>query len=253
MRRSTLLPAAVAAVAAALLAGCTHDTAPAAGAGASPASDPARPSTSASVAAGSSASRSGSTTTDRTHRGTSVVDRDPDAPTGPVSAPSAYLRARVDIPQQPSGYATVEVPVPAGWTAHATGSGVGWWSRVGQVDRRDPSARLLLRIRNQPATGETDDGSLRAVIADYRALPGATVVVSNAPHQASIGLREADWTVDVPVGGRPRVAQVSAWALNGQVITVYASGPADSGRAVRALHDHAADLRIWTHIGPEAG
>jgi len=32
---------------------------------------------------------------------------------------------------------------------------------------------LLLRIRNQPATGETDDGSLRAVIADYRALPGA--------------------------------------------------------------------------------
>ena len=62
---------------------------------------------------------------------------------------------------------------------------------------------------------------------------GATVVVSRAPHQARIGLREADWTV-VPVGGRPRVAQVSAWVLNGQVITVYASGPGDSGVAVRA-------------------
>ena len=64
---------------------------------------------------------------------------------------------------------------------------------------------------------------------------------------------EADWTVDVPVGGRPRVAQVSAWVLNGQVITVYTSGPADSDAAVLTVHDHATDLAVWTHIGPEAG
>ena len=57
----------------------------------------------------------------------------------------------------------------------------------------------------------------------------------------------------MPVGGRPRVAQVSAWVLNGQVITVYASGPGSSDVAVRALHDRAADLRVWTHIGAEAG
>jgi hypothetical protein len=250
MRRTTLLPAAVAAAVAALLAGCTRDTAPAASAGPPPASVPAGSSTSASVAAGSSASRSGGSTTDR-QVGTAAVDRDPGA--APATAPSAYVRTRVDIPQQPSGYATVQVPVPVGWTARATGSGVGWWSGVGQVDRRDPSGQLLLRIRNQPATGETEDGSLGAVIAGYRALPGATVVVSHAPHQARIGLREADWTVDVPVGGRPRAALVSAWVLNGQVITVYASGPGNSGPAVRALHDHAADLRIWTHVGPEAG
>ncbi len=111
--------------------------------------------------------------------------------------------------------------MPAGWTARSSGSGVGWWSRVGQVDRRDPSGRLLVRVRNQPATGETEDGSLLAVIAGCRALPGAVVAVRHAPHQARIGLRKADWTVDVPVGGRPRVAQVSAWVLNGQVITVY--------------------------------
>ena len=98
------------------------------------------------------------------------------------------MPSHVDIPQQPSGYATVEVPVPAGWTARSSGS-------------------------------------------------------------------EADWTVDVPVGGRPRVAQVSAWVSNGQVITVYASGPADSAAAAAVLtvHDHATGLRVWTHIGPEAG
>ena len=111
--------------------------------------------------------------------------------------------------------------MPAGWTARSSGSGVGWWSRVGQVDRRDPSGRLLVRVRNQPATGETEDGSLLAVIAGCGAVPGAVVAVRHAPHQARICLREADWTVDVPVGGRPRVAQVSAWLLNGQVITVY--------------------------------
>ena len=143
--------------------------------------------------------------------------------------------------------------MPAGWTARSSGSGVGWWSRVGQVDRRDPSGRLLVRVRNQPAAGETEDGSLLAVIAGCRALPGAVVAVRHAPHQARIGLREADWTVDVPVGGRPRVAQVSAWVLNGQVITVYTSGPADSDAAVLTVHDHATDLAVWTHIGPEAG
>ena len=74
---------------------------------------------------------------------------------------------------------------------------------MGQVDRRDPSGQLPVRVRNQPATGETEDGSLLAVIAGYRALPGA--------------------------------------------------GPADSGAAVLTVHDHATGLRVWTHIGPEAG
>ena len=57
----------------------------------------------------------------------------------------------------------------------------------------------------------------------------------------------------MPVGGRPRVAQVSAWLLNGQVITVYTSGPADSDAAVLTVHDQATDLAVWTHIEPEAG
>ena len=178
MRRTTVLPAAVAAVVAALLAGCTRDTAPDASAGPPPASGPAGSSTSASVAVGSSASRSAGSTTDRGAGKPATVP-----------APSAYVPARVDIPQQPSGYATVQMRVPVGWTARATGSGVGWWSRVGQVDRRDSSGQLLLRIRNQPATGETEDGSLAAVIAGYRALPGATVVVNHAAHHAHIGSR----------------------------------------------------------------
>jgi hypothetical protein len=239
MSRSLLLPAAVAAAAVAL-AGCTSHpatdspgpslVAPDAPSGAGTPGEPGSPTGPAAAPAVGAAERS-----------------------GPVLAPSAYGRSHVDIPQQPSGYATVEVPVPAGWTARTSGSGVGWWSRVAQVDRRDPSGRLLVRVRTEPATGETEDASLLAVIAGYRALPGATVVVDQGPHQARIGLREADWTLEVPVGGRPRVAQVSAWVLNGQVITVYASGPSTAVAAVRALHDHAADLRIWTHIGPEAG
>jgi hypothetical protein len=242
MRRTLLLPAAVAAAAVAL-AGCTGhpatDSSPAAPRGSaagapSGAGTPSEPRTPAGPASGAASTLSA-------------------AKGEPLRAPSSYVRSRENIPQQPSGYATVEVPVPVGWTAHSSGSGVGWWSRVGQDDRRDPSGRLLVRVRNEPATGETEDGSLLAVIAGYRTLPGATVAVSHAPHQARTGLREADWTIAVPVGGRPRTAQVSAWVLNGQVITVYASGPADSGAVVRVLHDHAADLRIWTHIGPEAG
>ena len=247
MRR--ILLSAAAAVTAAMLAACTSD--PPTGSAAGPA--PAAPATATSTAAGPAEAS-------RTAAGTASVARAAGAASGvapagtvPLRAPSAYVRSRVDIPQRPSGSATVEAPVPAGWRADTSGRGVGWWSRVGQVDRRDPSGRLLVRVRNQPATGETEDGSLLAVVASFRALPGATVTVRRTPHRASIGLRETDWTVHVPVGGQPRVAEVSAWVLNGQVVIVYASGPADSGTAVRALRDHAADLRIWTHIGSEAG
>jgi hypothetical protein len=239
MRRSLLLPAAVAA-AAVVLAGCTSH--PATGSPGSPPVSPGAPS------GAGTPGEPGSPTGPAAAPAVGAAAR-----SEPLRAPSSYARSRENVPQQPSGYATVEVPVPTGWTARSSGSGVGWWSRVGQVDRRDPSGRLLVRVRNEPATGETEDGSLFAVIAGYRALPGAAVAVRHAPHQARIGLREADWTLAVPVGGRPRTAEVSAWVLNGQVISVYASGPADSATVVRVLHDHAADLKIWTHVGPEAG
>ena len=121
------------------------------------------------------------------------------------------------------------------------------------VDRRDGTGALLVRYKHQPAAGETDDATLAAVIDGYRALPGATVTVTRPPYQARIGLREAEWTVDVPVDGRRRTALVAGWTLNGQVVTVYVSAPHGSEQVARTLYGPATDLRIDTHIGPEAG
>ena len=55
----------------------------------------------------------------------------------------------------------------------------------------------------------------------------------------------------MPVGGTPRHALVSAWVLNRQVISIYASAPRASAGAARALYAHAVQLSIWTHIGQD--
>ena len=77
--------------------------------------------------------------------------------------------------------------------------------------------------------------------------------MTRPPYRAANGLRAADWTVDVPVGGQRRTALVSALVLNGRVVTVYVSAPHGAGTTTRALYGHAADLTVRTHIGTEAG
>ncbi|HEY6745033.1 MAG TPA: hypothetical protein VI357_04870 [Mycobacteriales bacterium] len=267
MRRTTLLPLAAAAAVLALLAGCSDEPAIAIGAavttaGGSPAvappggSSPAGAPTGPATGTTTSHSPAGNGTTGRATTGSRAATGDPTtspASARTVRAPATYQRAGFDLPQRPSGYATVSGQVPAGWTAHRSTTGVGWWSATGAIDRRDGTGALLVRYRHQPATGETDDASLAAVIDGYRALPGAAVTVTRPAYQARIGLRAAEWTVDVPVGAVRRTALVAAWSLNGQVVTVYVSAPHGSERAARILYAHATDLRIYTHLGPEAG
>jgi hypothetical protein len=281
MRRTTLLTQAAAA-AIALLAGCTTDAGTAIGApvgassitgpsAADPGSDPAAaaPPPGATTAGGkptpisrprpigkpaatnadpgsTGTAGTGSAGTGSAGTGTGA------APTAPT-APTAYQRASFDLPQQPSGYATVSGLVPAGWTPRTTATGTGWWARIATIDRRDRTGALLVRYHHEPATGGADDASLANAIDAYRRLPGAGVTVTEPPYRGRIGLREAEWTVDVPVGSAHRTALVAGWVLNGRVVTVYVSAPRGAEPAARALYGHATDLRIVTHIGPEAG
>jgi hypothetical protein len=276
MRRTTLLAQAAAAAAIALLAGCTADSGTAIGApsGAPSITDPsaADPVATASPGApgattaggkptpisrprpiGKPATGSGTTGTGATgtRTGAGTTGNGP-AGTGPA-APAAYQRATFDLPQQPSGYATVSGLVPTGWTPRTTSAGIGWWGRTTTIDRRDRTGALLVRYHHEPATGGAEDASLSNAIDAYRRLPGAGVTVTEPPYRGRTGLREAEWTVDLPVGSARRTALVAGWVLNGQVVTVYVSAPHGAEPVARALYGHATDLRVQTHIGPEAG
>jgi hypothetical protein len=269
-RRVALVAGVVALLAA---AGCSHEDpttlgAPVAPAGtSSSAGSPAAHPTAVdatSAGTGSSSHAANGTGTSGSGSGSGSGSRDGSGSPGGapaadrLTAPTAYRIAVMGIPQLHIGSADIATPVPAGWPVRATVPPPDqqlYGNATGTFDRRDPSGALLVRVAHEPNRQPTDILGLTAAIDHYRSLPGATVHVTVPVHtdNTRLGLLRAEWTVDVPVGGRSRHALVSAWLLNNQVITVYVSVPRGAEALGHTLYAHATDLTITIHPGPDAG
>jgi hypothetical protein len=165
---------------------------------------------------------------------------------------TTYRTASFDVPLATAGWATVHTLVPSRWTPKiTTGGGPLYASASATFDRRDPSGALLVRLRYEPTdTPGTEEGAMAGAIAEYRALPGATVTVTRPTYRGEGGLTQADWTVRLRVGGKPRLVLMRAWLLDNQVITAYVSVPAGSTGTAEDLFAHAAQLTYEIHSGP---
>jgi hypothetical protein len=165
---------------------------------------------------------------------------------------TTYQTASFDVPLATAGWATVRTSVPMGWTPKiTTAGGPVYATSSATIDRRDPSGALLVRLRYEPTqTPGAEESAMAAAIAEYRALPGATVTVTRPTYRGDSGLTQADWTVRLRVGGQPRLVLMRAWLLDNQVITAYISVPAGSTGAAEDLFAHAAQLTYEIHSGP---
>lgn len=178
-----------------------------------------------------------------------------------LTAPDAFVRAGFELPQDPPdgtpGTATVTGSVPRGWAPRTTKTqGYGEPDDVVTIDRRDPTGEELVRYKYEPATGggpgalPSDDGSLDYVINQYRQQAGVVVTVTAPPYTAKNGLPEAEWSLDLSVGGVRRHVLVAAWVLNDQVLSTYVSVPVGSEDVGRTLYQHSTDILVVTHVKP---
>jgi hypothetical protein len=231
IRRTVALPVAV--LAAALVAGCTG----------LPEATPAGPPipTGTGTGTGTAAAQTTTPAPAPAHAAPAAVS------SGKIAAPAAYRSVTATFPVQPTGYATVTFPAPAGWTGPTTIDGVTTGDRSRSVDSRDATGRLLLRFAWEPDSSGGTAAGLPA--GRYAALPGYRLDGYHRPHTASTGLLSAGWNFWVQAAGGRRFVTVRSWLLNGVRLTVYTSGPVPDRAVVTEVAGHATAVQFRTYIG----
>jgi hypothetical protein len=241
MSRPRLVLAVATAAAAAVLTGCTGTSPTPASGAAAPLIGPAPAATTPATdpAAGPSTDPAGD---DRARAATGRARGTAETPATSVPARSTMLT--LDVPEQPTGYATIGWAVPTGWKCSGTPTG---------VDTRDPAGRYLIRVTHEaaPIPGEPAQALTEAFHRAGR-VPGVAIQGRPGNATAKLGVPWTDWRLDLTAGGQRRVAYVDAWVLNDRLITVYVSGPAADESTVAALSTRATALRIRTYIGHDA-
>lgn len=249
MRRTTALPAvtlAAAAVALALLAGCTNGTpttigAPTAGTSA------AAPAPATGTNSAAPVPAAGTNSVAPAAGGTRPAGNPGPSRSGPraigrpsLPSPDSWSWT-LDAVRLPDG-ATAVVNVPSGWAVT---------TRVrdgrSQQDRRSPDGSLLLRIEYGRTNDEPSRAVQRAATDPYASWPGYARSATVPPMQlknAPVSAGGAEFTFREASGSRQ--ARVTTYARPGWVLAIYSSGPDLTGVRTGGweLAQKAGDVRF---------
>jgi hypothetical protein len=237
------------------LAGCAGHQAGLAGTAQLPAlaAPSTAPSSTAPSTAGSASATAPTTRTDPTTRTT------PTSPTrtSPLSqraarpvAPRAYRTVTATFSVEPTGYASVGMTAPAGWSGPTALDGVVRGLRQATMDSRDRTGQLLLRLAWEPDTSYGTAAGLP--INRYANLRGYELISYTHPLVRPNQTLAGGWEFFVVVDGKRRIVSVRSYLLDGVRVTVYASGPVRDRNLVAKIAHRAAAVQIHTYVGHQA-